>query len=388
MCGYDVSPRPAGRGPIAALCGSLLEFSPSVSANDVAFLRQTGLFKGMSDDHLATLAKDGEVIACGPGHVVVQQGSKGGDLFVVKSGVLEARDESQLTGRSTLVGYVFPGECVGEMSILTGSPRSVTVRVPESAEIFRVPGAVFDRVLHSDVEVAVAVARGLAARLERANRHTPAPPAENEQRHLAGDLKYFDVPEVCQTLVQARRTGQMTLTTVALDGDVSVCFQDGDIKHARVGTLRGAEAVLYLLRTKLSGRFEFRASDVYPGPKDEKPIKASAMALLLEAAQQRDEMEALLRDLPPMTHTFQVVALAFPFDGPLATPVDPDDVDPGELMNGNWQPATEVEREFARSMWSALVAKKVFGKMLDERLGKEPLALQIFHALKVKTAIR
>lgn len=365
--------------------------SRSVST-DVAFLRQTGLFKALPEQHLATLAAEGEQLTCGPGHVLVQQGSKGGDLFVVKSGVLEARDESG--GKSTLVGYVFPGECVGEMSLLTGSPRSVSVRVPEYAELIRIPGALFQRLLRSDVEVAVAVARGLALRLERANRNAPSdnanpnePPKESPSGHLAGDLKYFDVPEVCQTLIQARRTGKMILESDSIAGELWVCFDEGEFRHAKAGPLLSAEAVLYLLRTKMTGRFEFRATDAYPGPKDVKPLKASSMALLLESAQQRDEIDALRAQLPDSGHIFERVG-EFPFSGPLAAPVDPDDEDPGDMLRGNWQPTTEADREFAKKLWDSIGMFDPIGILLADRFGREVLTLRILHSLVVNKHVR
>lgn len=355
---------------------------------DIGVLRQTGLFRSLSETHLRMLLASGETRACGPGTVVVEQGTQGGDLFVVKSGVLEARKESG--GMSHLVGYIFPGECVGEMSILTGSPRSVTVRVPERAEVFRVPGPVFERLLREDVEIAIGVARGLALRLERANAQTPDDGIDGASapRHLSGDLQYFDVPEVCQTLIQSRRTGVMTVTTTSVSGDVALYFDQGSITHARVGSLSGADAVLYVLRTRLSGRFEFRASDSALVPSHERPITASSMGLLLEAAQQRDEIEALEGKLPGPQHLFDVVAASFPFDGPLAQPQDPDEAEAGDALRGDWQPTTEVEREYARAVWAALISGHRLGRVVGERLGKEPLTLRILHTLVARGTVR
>ncbi len=366
---------------------------PVASAStDLLFLQQTGLFRSLDEPHLRMLLASGETMSCGPGHMVVEQGTQGGDLFVVKSGVLEARKESG--GTSHLVGYIFPGECVGEMSILTGSPRSVTVRVPERADLFRVPGVVFERLLRQDVEIAIGVARGLALRLERANSQSPdegleAPTAAAAApRHLSGDLQYFDVPEVCQTLIQSRRTGVMTVSTTAVSGDVALYFDEGAIKYARVGALTGADAVLYVLRTRLSGRFEFRASDEPVVIPNEKPMGASSMGLLLEAAQQRDEIEALERKLPGPQHAFDVIAASFPFEGPLAAPIDPDEAEAGDALRGDWQPTTEAERDYARTVWAALISGQRLGRILGDRLGREPLTLRIVHTLVVRGAVR
>ncbi|MFO0722402.1 MAG: cyclic nucleotide-binding domain-containing protein [Myxococcota bacterium] len=328
------------------------------------FLRQAGLFQSLGDEQLRALWASGESMSCGPGHLVVEEGSPASDLFLVKSGVLEAR--RLVDGASQLVGYIFPGECIGEMSILTGSPRSATVRVPERAELFRVPGLVFMKVLRADPEVAIGVARALALRLERQNREQPE--ATSTVRQLAGDLQYFDVAEVCQTMIQSRRTGVLSLSAPPVGGDAKLYFEEGLIRHARAGELIGHDAALFLLRTKLSGRFEFRGTATYPGPTDAVDIADGSMGLLLEAAQQRDEIEHLQERLPKLDHVFTRVSDADVLSGPLVPASEDGSL---EATRGRWRPSSEEERMFARQVLASLAAGESLGRLITRDVPHE-----------------
>lgn len=345
------------------------------------FLRQAGLFQSLGEDQLRVLWASGESVSCGPGHVVVEEGTPVSDLYLVKSGVLEAR--RQIEGNSQLVGYIFPGECVGEMSILTGSPRSATVRVPERAELFRVPGLVFERLLRADVEVAVGVARALAIRLERQNREQPE--AATNMRQLAGDLQYFDVAEVCQTMIQSRRTGVLSLSAPPIGGDAKLYFEEGLIRHARAGDLVGHDAALFLLRTKLSGRFEFRGTATYSGPGDVADIDGGSMGLLLEAAQQRDEIEHLQERLPGLDHVFQRVSEADVLSGPLA-PIG-EDIS-SEATRGRWRPTTEEDRELGRRVLAQLAGGETLGRLITREVSRERDILAITLMLVARGVLR
>lgn len=84
-------------------------------------------------DFLATLdAKQIEVLAEGArwelylsGERIVRQGDPGEVLYVIVSGKADVRLEQG--GLTTTVTTLEPGKCFGEMSLLTGEPRSATV---------------------------------------------------------------------------------------------------------------------------------------------------------------------------------------------------------------------------------------------------------------------
>lgn len=345
---------------------------------EAGFLRRSALFSALADESLAAIYASGETLVCDAGHVVFEEGASGTDLFVVKSGVLEVRKHSG--GRARVVSYVSGGECVGEMALITGAPRSATVRVPERAEVFRLSGEVFERLLHQSAELSLGLARVLARRLELANRLQDQGPGH----HLAGDLQFFEVAEVCQTLIQSRRTGVMRVWTQQVPGDVCLWFDGGWIRHARAGVLCGRDAALVLLRDKLDGSFEFESTSHYAGPVGEPELEDGSMALLLEAAQQGDEIRALRSRVGAEDVRWMLLG-DFPWSGELDR--SPRDDGPGSATAGRWHPRTEDERTFAHSVWTELARGRTVAEILAARFGRELMALEILNTLIASGAV-
>ena len=62
------------------------------------------------------------------------------------------------------------GACLGEMALITGRPRSATVRALDDGKLLRVGSDDFERLLESRPEIAVGLLRTFGQRLRRATR--------------------------------------------------------------------------------------------------------------------------------------------------------------------------------------------------------------------------
>ncbi len=62
---------------------------------------------------------------------------------MVKSGILEVLARSGDGAEPVPIAYLGTGEVLGELALLTGSPRSATARCPQGAELFAVDKSVF-----------------------------------------------------------------------------------------------------------------------------------------------------------------------------------------------------------------------------------------------------
>ena len=105
---------------------------------DTAFLRSSDLFENQPEEVLRAVLLQGQLQEYGPGEVVFGQGDEGDRLYIVKSGALEVLATPSDVADPIPVAYLGPGEVLGELALLTGSPRSASARVPERAELFRV----------------------------------------------------------------------------------------------------------------------------------------------------------------------------------------------------------------------------------------------------------
>src|SRR5262249_5811332 len=77
-----------------------------------------------------------------------------------------------VTVNKQLVGEVGRGQVVGEMSVLTGEPRSATVRAERDSLLVRFSKQAFERIVEKDPRIMTLISRRLIARLREASKGT------------------------------------------------------------------------------------------------------------------------------------------------------------------------------------------------------------------------
>ena len=109
--------------------GSLLE-----EAGETQLQIVSPLFGGFSEAELAAVIAKFRLLSCEAGDIVVSEGEPGNSLFVLTTGALKAfvRDRG---GRNVLVRELPEGSFFGEVSILSGRPRSATVTCVSHCEL-------------------------------------------------------------------------------------------------------------------------------------------------------------------------------------------------------------------------------------------------------------
>lgn len=131
------------------------EFSQEHTA---AYLRNSGLFAMLDADKLSALADQAPVTVFGKDEIVVRQGDERSSLFIVLKGNLEASIDT------TVVGTISQGSFFGEMSLLTGEPRSATVRAVGEVWLAEVTKEIMEPILHANPEMLEAISTILAER--------------------------------------------------------------------------------------------------------------------------------------------------------------------------------------------------------------------------------
>jgi type IV pilus assembly protein PilB len=134
------------------------------------FLKKVKLFAELSPDSLAKLGACLKVADFPPAEVIVREGAPGVSMYIIKSGLVEVRKKDPATGIDFLVAQLSPGAAVGEMSLLTGKPRSATVTTVQPTVVFTLTRADFRNLLTNYPEISLGLARILAERLEDATK--------------------------------------------------------------------------------------------------------------------------------------------------------------------------------------------------------------------------
>jgi CRP-like cAMP-binding protein len=268
---------------------------------DTVFLKQSDLFENQPDEVLQAIVLQGQVLDFGEGAVVFRQGDQGDRLYIVISGVLEILTTRPDSSDAVPVAYLGSGEVIGELALLTGSPRTATVRCPEQAQLLTLEKPVFFDLLETLPTFGRNLCVVLAKRLEATT--LKAPRASSKQ--LQGNLKYFDLATVIQTLIGAHQTGCLTVTQ---DGGkvrvAEILFLKGNIAKAKVRHLSGDDAVFQLFQATLEGEFSFTGRNVTEDDV-QSDITMPAISLLMESVRLQDELPLLQAQARDVQHVYR-----------------------------------------------------------------------------------
>jgi CRP/FNR family transcriptional regulator, cyclic AMP receptor protein len=268
---------------------------------DAGFLRNSDLFENQPEEVLQAVLAQGQLVQFGPGDVVFGQGEEGDRLYIVKSGVLEILSAPVDGTEAVPVAYLGKGEVLGELALLTGSPRSATVRSPESAELFAVAKSVFMDLMETLPLLSRNLCIVLARRLETTTLKVPR---AGGGKQLQGNLKFFDLATVIQTLIGSHQTGTLVVTQEGGKHKIAeIFFFKGNIARARYKQLAGDDAVFQLFQSSLEGEFAFAGRQVQED-EVQTDISMPAISLLMESVRLQDELPGLKDKLPDPERVF------------------------------------------------------------------------------------
>jgi cAMP-dependent protein kinase regulator len=125
-------------------------FEPVVAADvevdleaEAATARRPALFPDFSDDELVAVMGGLQLVEYKAGDLVVAQGEPGDSLFLVTTGTVKAWIRNR-EGRYVLVRRLGDGDFFGEISVLSGSPRTATVVAATACEMLELDRATLD----------------------------------------------------------------------------------------------------------------------------------------------------------------------------------------------------------------------------------------------------
>ena len=137
-----------------------------------AALKQVEIFASLEAHELRTLAQSVHVTPFAPGDTITRQGSVAQCLFVLGEGEVDVFSEGQDSSRRELARLAAPAY-FGEMSLMTGAPRTATVVARNDVVCYRVDKDAFETILLARPKIVEHISSTLAAR-QIANEQTLA----------------------------------------------------------------------------------------------------------------------------------------------------------------------------------------------------------------------
>lgn len=151
----------------------------------VAHLHRVGLLRRFSDTELAALAAQVEERPFREGERLFDQGEPGGSLLLLAEGVLEVRVRAD--GAETPLERMRAGDVLGEISLLTGLPRTAAAVALTDGLAFEIRKEHVEPILRARPQLAGELAQ-MMARRQAHNRERLAARAHGEDMAEAGDL--------------------------------------------------------------------------------------------------------------------------------------------------------------------------------------------------------
>lgn len=135
-----------------------------MSGNILHQLKNTLIFRGLSDDALSEVAQKAVTRKLAKGDVLIRKGDVGDSLFLIHEGWVKIVTEDS-KGGELIINKCGPGEMIGEMALLDKGARSATVVALEDAEVLELKQDVFERLLEQRPDVSLSIIRSYSDRL-------------------------------------------------------------------------------------------------------------------------------------------------------------------------------------------------------------------------------
>lgn len=238
-------------------------------------LKNFPIFKSLNMTEIKNIISHFRIRQFPKGETIMKKGEPGVKLYIILSGKIDVVGDY-----GTVVASLERGEVFGEMSLLSGNPVSMKIKVVKNAKIMYVHGNYFRIILNRFPALQMYFVQLLAQRLAKSNIDRSKQIATG----MTGNLSEITPTELLQTLNMTQKTGILSLNLS--DGKARISIRKGDLINVEYNKLSGAQAFFEILK-QIRGSFKFK-----PGLPEEEmnaPELGDFMFLLMEGLNRMDE---------------------------------------------------------------------------------------------------
>jgi len=140
-----------------------------VLQKEANMLHKVPMFAKLGPSKTKLLAFTSELLSYEDQEVLFRVGEAADDTYVVMEGAVEFYADTE--HGEVAVGTLGVNELVGELGVITNSPRSATVRAKGATKALRVKGEFFLRLVTEHSDVSLDVMRQISEKLQRTHRY-------------------------------------------------------------------------------------------------------------------------------------------------------------------------------------------------------------------------
>jgi small-conductance mechanosensitive channel/CRP-like cAMP-binding protein len=165
--------------------------APEQQPNPYDLLKRVSLFTVLDDTEMAELAARMTPKMFTAGDAIVEQGAPGASMYMVAEGLLYVYIRHAETGNLLKVAEFIPGQFLGEMALLTGEPRSATVKAETDTLLYEITKEDMEILFEKRPEIADSLSQVMAQRLlqrETFMQNLPVAQQKIEVQNFASQL--------------------------------------------------------------------------------------------------------------------------------------------------------------------------------------------------------
>ena len=136
----------------------------------VRLLDTVGMLDPLGSELKVKLAPRLKVLDASPGEVVVHEGDPGNAMYLIASGMVSVYRSDRDLGVTVELTKLGSGDNFGEMSLITGDPRSANVAAIEQTRLLVIDTVIFERLVKAVPQVGLKIAARLAHRIDELNQ--------------------------------------------------------------------------------------------------------------------------------------------------------------------------------------------------------------------------
>jgi CRP/FNR family transcriptional regulator, cyclic AMP receptor protein len=155
------------------------------------FLQGLPLFEGTSRVGMAALSRAGGWRQVPKGSFLFFQSDPAEDVFVLRRGAVSILLEDP-GGRELLINEIGPGECFGEVGVLTGLPRSTSAQALADSEVLVIPRYAFLAAVDQEPFLVRRLLEMTAQRLRDSSQREESLAFHDAQERVARQLLQLD----------------------------------------------------------------------------------------------------------------------------------------------------------------------------------------------------
>jgi CRP/FNR family transcriptional regulator, cyclic AMP receptor protein len=129
-------------------------------------IRNVPLFAELNRREVATLAKLLEEVDVPAGRVIIRQGRRGSEFFIILDGRVRIERDGNV------LSELGPGDFLGEIALVDGRPRTASAITEEPSRLFVLTSQSFNSMLRLHPAVESKVLRALAQRVRKLDPET------------------------------------------------------------------------------------------------------------------------------------------------------------------------------------------------------------------------